>query len=437
MSTGTVPGRQWSATVPLFLGFGTLLLLVGVFGVWSVAARLSGAVIAPGIVQVESNRQVVQHAHGGVISAIHVRDGDRVEAGEVLLSLDDTFLQSELEIISGQLLELHARQAQARAERDESPEINFPAPLLELARGDAELREILDTQRRLFAARKLTLEQERAQIAEQITQLRNQIVGLEAQLAATRAQADFVRGDLEPLRQLLERGLTEAPRVNALQREQARLLGEIGRLEAGRAQLLGQIAGQQIQELRLVSNRQEEAVSTLRDIEFQAIELIERQRGARETLARMEIRAPVNGVVHSSQVFAVSSVISAAQPLMYVIPQDEPLVILARVETIHIDQVHLGQTVTLRLSAVDAHQTPELFGHVTRVSADAYENESTGWTFYQVEIAINPGELHRLGEMLLVPGMPVNAQIRTGERSPISYLTKPLRDYFANAFRER
>jgi len=432
-----VARRRWRATFPLLVGFGALAVLVGVLGVWAVTARLAGAVIAQGVVRVDQNRQVIQHPQGGVVGAILARDGDLVEAGAVLLRLDGTFVQSDLELTEGQLDELRARRAQFEAERDGLDALVFPEDLIAAAESDPTIERLLTSQSRFFEARLLTLNQQRAQLTEQIAQARNQIDGVEAQLSAVRLQEDLSRQDLETQQTLLERGLTQAARVSSLQREQARLLGEIGQLETTRAQLFGQIAALQIQDLRLVSTRQEEAVAALRDLEFREIELRERQGRARQTLARMELRAPVSGIVHGSQVFAVQSVIGAGEPIMFIIPQDRPLIILANIEAVQIDQVRLGQPVTLRFSAFDARQSPELTGHVARVSADAFVHEASGISFYQVEIGIDPEELDKLGDQRLVPGMPVEAYIRTSDRSPLSYLTKPLTDYFANAFRER
>lgn len=429
--------RRWQARGSLLLGFGALVVLVGVIGVWSISARLSGAVIASGIVRVESNRQVIQHPQGGVVGAILARDGDRVDAGQAVLRLDDTFVMSELEVTLGQLRELRARRAQFEAERDDLPEVIFPDDLVEAARTDATVRRLLTSQQRLFEARLTSSQQERAQIAEQVAQAHNQIAGVESQLDAVRLQEDLLRAELDPQRQLLERGLTQAARVNALEREQARLLGEIGQLETARAQLRGQIAALQIQDLRSGSARQEEAVTSLRDLEFREIELVERQRSAQETLARMDLRAPASGIVYGSRVFAVHSVIGAGEPVMYVVPQDEPLIIVANVMPTDIDQVSIGQPVTLRLSAFNAQQTPELNGEVLRISADALVVESTGQTFFQVEVRLPPEEMERLGpDVRLVPGMPVDTFIRTSYRTPLSYLTKPLTDYFTNAFRE-
>lgn len=428
--------QRWPAYRPIALGLVTLILLVGVLGVWSVYTRIAGAVIAQGMVQVESNRQVIQHPQGGVVGEIFVRDGDFVEAGDVVLRLDETFTRSELVILDGQLDELRSRQARFRAERDGSEGIIFPTDLEDRARHDPSIAQILEGQRTLFETRATAFVQERAQINEQIAQTRNQIIGTQAQLSALREQDVFVVRDLHAQRSLLTQGYTVTERVNVLEREHARLLGETGQLGATVSQLRGQIAGLEIQNLRLLSARQEEAEATLRDLELREIELSERQITARETLARMVIRAPVSGIIYGSQIFALQSVISPAQPLMYVIPQDRPLIIVARIESIHIDQVHVGQDVALRFSAFDQRQTPELFGTVARVSADIFTNEATGLSFYQAELLPNEGELSKLGQQQLLPGMPVEAYIRTGERTPLSYLTKPLLDYFNNAFRE-
>lgn len=428
--------QRWPAYRPVALGLVTLMLLVGVLGVWSVSTRIAGAVIAQGMVQLESNRQVIQHPQGGVVGEIFVRDGDSVDAGDVLLRLDETFTRSELVILDGQLDELRSRQARFRAERDGSEGIIFPSDLEDRALHDPSIAQILEGQRTLFETRATALVQERAQINEQIAQTRNQIIGIRAQLSALREQDVFVSRDLRAQRELLTQGYTVTERVNVLEREHARLLGETGQLDATVSQLRGQIAGLEIQNLRLLSARQEEAEATLRDLELREIELSERQITARETLARMVIRAPVSGIIYGSQIFAQQSVISPAQPLMYVIPQDRPLIIVARVESIHIDQVHVGQDVALRFSAFDQRQTPELFGTVVRVSADIFTNEATGLSFYQAELLPNEGELSKLGQQQLLPGMPVEAYIRTGERTPLSYLTKPLLDYFNNAFRE-
>lgn len=421
---------------PLFVGYLSLAVLLGVIGVWSVQARIAGAVIASGMIQVENNRQIIQHPQGGVVGQLLVRDGDRVQAGDVVLRLDDTLLRSELAIITAQLNEIRARKGRLSAERDDASEIEFDAETLKLAAEDPEVASLIEGQTRLFKTRLIALEQETEQLENQIAQTRDQIAGAEAQLLASQGQTELIVSELKDAQTLLEKGLAQASRVSALRREEARLNGAIGQYTAGVAQLKGDIARLNIQKLRLRTLRREEAISTLRDLQFQENELIERQLSARDTLSKMEVRSPVSGVIYGNTVFALQSVISPAAPIMYVIPQDQALIVSARVEAIHIDQVHEGQEATLRFVAFDQRTTPEVFGRVVRLSADVFTDEVTGISFYQADLLPNEGEIGKLEGQQLVPGMPVEAFIKTQERSPLSYLMKPLMDYFNKAFRE-
>lgn len=313
--------KAWRAWIPLSIGFGALVVLVGVLGVWSVTARIAGAVIASGMIQVESNRQVVQHPQGGVVGEILAKDGDTIMAGDVVMRLDDSLLQSELAIVQGQLFEIKARQARLVAERDGLDKIELPEDLVEAQADSPEIAKMIKGQRSLFFARAETLTREADQISEQIAQANNQIEGTEAQLAAFQTQQELILSELEDAQSLLEKGLAQASRVSSLQREQARLLGEIGSLKATLAQVRGQIAALEIQVLKLTTTRREEANTTLSDLQYREIELAERRLSLRETLSRMEIRSPVSGVVYDSQIFALQAVLSPAAPIMYVIPQ--------------------------------------------------------------------------------------------------------------------
>jgi HlyD family secretion protein len=413
-----------------------LAVLVGVIGVWGVQARIAGAVIASGLIQVENNRQVLQHPQGGVVGAILARDGDLVEAGDVVLRLDDTLLRSELAIVTNQLNENRARKGRLTAERDETAEVIFSEMLLEAAQADAEVAALIEGQARLFQARRTSLAQEETQIDKQITQTHDQIDGVQAQLAATEDQSVLMVSERSDAQSLLDRGLTQASRVNALRREEARLLGEIGQFNASVAQLEGAIAGLEIQKLRQRSVRREEAITQLRDLSVQEIELAAREISTRDRLSKMEVRTPVSGVIYGSRVFAVQSVVTPADPMMYVVPQDQPLIVSARIEAIHIDQVYEGQEAALRFVAFDQRTTPEILGIVSRLSADAFTDEVTGISFYQAELLPRPEELAKLEGQTLLPGMPVEAFIKTAERSPLSYLINPLMGYFYRAFRE-
>lgn len=418
---------------PLAVGFAALALLIGVVGLWSVGTRIAGAVIAPGTIVVENNRQVVQHPEGGIVGEIRARDGDRVAAGAVLIRLDDTALAGELATVEVQILELRARRARLEAEREGADRVRFP-PDLEAATGAAA--EQVEGQRGLFAARRETLAREQAQIGERIRQSRNQIAGGAAQVAALETQLALVRADLADQETLLAKGLVQAQKVSALKREAARLTGEIGRLTADASQLKDQIAALEIEGLRLESARREAAIAELRDIQVRELELAETRAGLVQRRAALEVRAPVAGVVFGATVFAEKAVVRAAEPLMYIVPQSQPLLVSARVEAVDIDQIHVGQEAALRFTAFNQRLTPEVAGTVVGVSADVIRDEVSGLSFYRVDVAPVADGQAVLETLALVPGMPVETYLKTGERTPLSYLTKPLTDYFGRAMRE-
>lgn len=426
----------YSARMPLTIGFLALALLVGGIGAWSTRTQIAGAVIASGMIVVESNRQVVQHEEGGTVGALLARDGDHVAAGDVLLRLDDKLLQSELAVIDTQLVELRARRARLEAERDELGEVTFPEDLMRAAETRGDTAEQVAGQRALFAARLSRLDKEIGQIDERIAQTGNQIEGVEAQLEALSIQRDLIADELEDQESLLEKGLVQVQRVSALRREAARIAGEIGKLTADAAQFRGQIAGFEIEKLRLATTRQEEAITTLRDLQYRELELAEKRVGLSERIGRLELRAPVGGIVYGSTVFTVNSVVRAAEPLLYIVPQDQPLIVSARVDAIHIDQIHIGQEAALRFTSFNQRLTPEISGVVTDVSADVFEDEVTGMNYYRVELTPREEDLAKLDAQELLPGMPVETYLRTADRTPLSYLMKPLTDYFGRSMRE-
>lgn len=423
-------------TGPVALGFGSLALLVLVFGSWAIMTQIAGAVIAGGKVEVSSRQQVVQHPDGGVVEKIHVAEGDKVAAGDLLLTLDGTFLRSELSIVEGQFFELLARSGRLEAERDESTEIVFPEELTARASTDPTTQTLIQGQRRLFEARAATLRQNRAQLTERKAQITSQIGGIGAQLEALDEQLDLIRRELADQNSLLERGLTQASRVLALQREAAQLQGQIGSLRASRAEAEGKITETDIEILRLGSTRQEEAVTELRDLGYRELELAERRRSLSEQINRLELRAPVSGIVHGLQVTTPRAVVRAAEPVAHLVPQDLPFVITALIRPTDINHIHPGREAALRFPAFNSRTTPELIGHIQRVSADTFEDEQSGTSYYRAEITLDEGQAELLGGDGLLPGMPVEAMISTSARTPMSYLVKPLADYFMKAFRE-
>jgi len=427
---------KWSANGPVWAGMLGVAALVGVLGIWGHFAKISGAVIVSGMIQVESSRQIVQHPQGGVVAAIEIHEGDVVEAGSILLSFDDKIVQSERTIVATQLQEIKARKARLIAERNEATEIYFDKDLKAKSLTDASVAEFLDGQTRLFLARRESMEKQVAQLDQRKKQIRIQIQGGNAQLTALTKQLGFIDEELVSQRDLLAKGLAQASRVLSLQREEARLQGSVGELEASMARGEGQIIETDLQVLQLQSQRREEAISTLRDLGFSEIELAERLITLNVTVERMSIRAPMSGVVHGLTVHTIRSVVRPAEPILYIVPSDSPLVISSRIEAIHVDQVSVGQDVAMRFSTFDQRTTPEIFGKVTKVSADVFQDQATGVSYYSAEILPNEGEIDRMGDVEILPGMPVEAYIKTTDRSPLSYLIKPFADYFNRAFRE-
>lgn len=422
---------------PLIIGLVTLAIFLGGFGGWAVFTRLAGAIIAPGRIEVEQNRQVIQHPDGGVVAELQVKEGDRVLADQVLIRLDDSQLRSQLAIIEGQLFELMARRGRLDAERDGLATPVYDAELVAVAAVNPDVKSLMDGQTRLMAARAGTLAQQVDQLGKRKGQISAQIDGIAAQQTALTEQLALIEKELTDQQSLLDRGLAQAARVLALQREQSRLAGQVGELTAQKAQAEGRITEIDIEILRLDSGRREEAISALRDIQYRELELAEQRRALLEQLSRLDIRSPVSGIVYGMTVFATRAVIRPAEPVLFIVPQDRPLVIMSNVETINVDQVFPGQPVVLRFSALDQRTTPELNGSVTQLSADAFTDERTGVSYYKAEIALAPGELARLpAGVTLIPGMPVEAFIRTADRTPLEYLLKPLTDYLAKAFRE-
>ena len=432
----TAPETNWSARRPLFWGFLTLAALVGGLGAWSVLTTLAGAIIAPGQIEVSQNRQVVQHPDGGVIEEILVREGAEVAAGDVLMRLDGSALQSELAIVENQLLELAARRARLEAQSAAAAATRFPEKLLSAAALRPEVAEMLAGQESLFANQSEMMAQAEDQRKTRIRQIESQIEGFAAQQDAIRTQADLVEAELATQRDLLAKGLTQAARVSGLERELAQLKGRLGELTSARAEAAGRITEIEIEITALLTQQREKAQAELRDVVAAQSEREEQERALVERISRLEVRSPASGLVLGLQVTTPQAVIRPADALMFIVPQDRPLLVAARVPVNHVDEVHSGQAVRLVFSSLPSRSTPEVIGKVTLVSADALTDDRTGASYFRTEVAIDAAALKTLGDAEVVPGMPVDVFIRTGDRTPMSYLLKPFTDYFRGAFRE-
>ncbi|MGF1445628.1 MAG: HlyD family type I secretion periplasmic adaptor subunit [Pikeienuella sp.] len=429
-------GDKWSAGGFIRFGLVTVAILLGGLGTWSATAKLAGAVVANASLRVTGQQQVVQHPDGGVVGEILVEEGDRVEGGQVLVRLDGTSMRAELAALEGQLFELMARRGRLMAEQAERDEIVFDMELLEAAANDPEVEILVEGQLALFEARKLTIQREIEVMQERQSQTGEQIIGTEAELKALRDQIALIEDELVDLTSLASRGLTTNERVVSRKREKARLEGQYGQMLAQNAQLKGQISELEIEQVRMLDERREEAITELREIGFRELELKQNRIQLREQLDRLDIRAPRGGIVYDKRVFAIKSVIRPADPIMFIVPTDTGMVIEARVEPIDIDAVYLGQEAALRFSAFNTRTTPELTGHVVKISADAFTDEQTGAQFYKVDVDLDPGEEAKLEGLELVAGMPVETHIQTGERTPLNYIMKPMLDYINRAARE-
>lgn len=427
---------RWSAKGPLVIAVVAIGVLVGGLGTWAVKTEIAGAVIATGTLQVENESQVVQHPDGGVVQDILVRNGDRVAAGDTLFRLDDVFLRTELTVIEGQLSEIFVRKARLQAERDNAPEVVYGnAPVFQMVAMDT-IDDLKAGQLALFHARIDSSERRKDQLLRQQRQVEDQIESFNAEIKAVERQSALIASETEAVQTLVDRGLAQLPRLLGLQRSAAELEGRAGSLHGRIAESRTRISTLEIDALQLDDQRREEAITQLRDLEVNERELTERRIALLERLGRLTIAAPVGGVVFGSRVFAERAVIRAADPLLYLVPEDQPLHVSARIEPIHVDQVYPGQDVALVFSAFSRRTTPEGTGRVAVVSADAATDEVTGVSYYEATVAIDGAFLEALDGLDLIPGMPVETFIKTDMRTPMSYMLQPLLVYFQRAFRE-
>ncbi len=426
----------WSARQPIWTGIATVALLIAFFGGWGMMTTISGAIVAPGLVQVEQNRQVVQHPDGGVVAEIAVQEAQTVTSGDLLIRLDGAQIKAELTIVEGQLFDAMARKARLQAERDDLTDLIFPAELTDLAVTRPDVAEQIEGQKRLFVARLETQNAQIDQLGQRLDQIASQSEGIAAQMAAINDQIALLTPEIADQQTLLDKGLTQSARIMDLKREVARLDGNRGEMQSNLAQAEGKATETKLQILQIKSARREEANAQLRDMGDKTLELAERRRALTEQVNRLEIRAPVAGIVLGLAVTTPQSVIRPADPILYIIPQDRPLIIIAQIPPIHVDEVRVGQVVRVSFAAFSARTTPELIGTLTTISADAMTDQASRQSFYRAEITLDAGEMAKLQGNKLVPGMPVQAFISTGDRTPMAYLLKPFTDYFHMAMRE-
>jgi membrane fusion protein, type I secretion system len=439
MSTSARSARS-SIRRHLGLGLGVAVILAAGVGGWAGTAEIAGAVIAPGSLVVDSNVKKVQHPTGGVVGELLVRDGDQVKSGDPVVRLDETVTRANLAIVLKSLDEFAAREARFEAERDDEERLIFPEDLSARSSDPAVLRVLVGEQR-FFELRRQARAGQKAQLNERIGQIQEQIRGLEEQIAGKAREIELINQELEGVRELWRKNLVPIARVMALDRDAARLQGERGALVASIAQARGKITETRLQTLQIDQDLRSEVSKELADIRAKTSELIEKRVTAEDQLKRIDIRAPRDGRVHQLAVHTVGGVINAGEPIMLIVPDSDVLTVEARIEPHNIDQIRVGQKAVLRFSTFNQRTTPEINGEVARVAADITQDQAKdqakGASFYTVRIMLPDSEIARLKGLKLVPGMPVEAFIQTGDRTAISYLVKPISDQLMKAWRER
>ena len=434
--TAPAGGARASIRRHLMAGLLIVLLLGGGVGGWAATVEISGALIAQGSVVVDQNVQKVQHPTGGIVGELLVRDGDHVKAGDVLVRLDETVMRANLAIVTKGLDQLLARKARLDAERDGNDTIAFPASLLSRT-ADPDVKSAIDSENKLFALRRTERLGQKAQLQQRKEQLSEEIGGIEAQQAAKSKEIELIDRELAGVQDLYKRNLVQLTRLTQLEREVARLGGERAQLVASAAQAKGKIAEISLQIIQIDQSLSSEVAKEMRDIDSKIGEFVERKVTAEDQLRRTDIRAPQTGIVFQSAVHTVGGVITAGDPIMLIVPDADKLQVEAKVNPQDIDQLQIGQTAMLRFSAFNSRTTPEIEGKVTRVSADTSTDQRTGASYYTIRIGLPAQTLSKLGDVRVLPGMPVEAFVQTGERTVISYLMKPLKDQFMRAFREK
>jgi HlyD family secretion protein len=422
-------------------------VLVFGLGGWASLTPLAGAVVAPATLVVDSSVKKVQHPTGGIVGEIRVRDGDRVHAGDVLMRLDETVTRANLQITTKQLDQYATREARLLAERDGVDHLLIPA---EVAARLAEpgIAAMVADEQRLFESRRIQREGQRGQLLERIAQLGDEVGGIQAQLAAKEKETAFIRDELKGVRDLYRKNLVPLGRVNALERDAARIEGEQGQLQASVAQSRGKIAETRLQILQIDQDLKTEVSKDLREQQAKQAELVERRVTGEDQLRRIEIRSPQDGYVHELAVHTVGGVVTPGEPIMMIVPAGDSLVLEARVQPQDISHVSLGQPAVVRLNAFNMRTTPEVPGQVSFVSPDlardlavqsgqAQGQSSHEAPAYLARIRLDPEALHRLAGLKLVPGMPAEVHLQTGERTALSYLLKPLTEQLGRAFREQ
>ena len=419
---------------PIRLAMLSLVLLVGVFGLWAGLTLIGGAVVAQGQIMVKAQPQQIQSLEGGTVQAILVQNGDRVHAGQIMVQFEPTLARANLDITLTKLADALTLQARLQAEAQGLAKPDFTPPALPFAAPD--LTAQAEGQAHVFDARAAVLQGQRDRLTETLAQYDAQVRALTAQIAAKEDQITLTRTEIANQDSLLSQGLTRQSALSDLRRSQADLLGGLAALQADQSKLANARRDSTLETLQGERSFQEKVVTDLAEANTKVQELVLEIVTRNDQLAHMDLRAPMDGVVHEMKVATQGGVVAPGSTLLEVIPLAAGFSFEVQVDPRGIDQVHQDQMADLVLSSFDPRTTPRLKARVVSVSADAVIDPRTGRSFYRVDLAVPPDELARLKGQTLMPGMPVTAYLATSSRSVLAYLLHPLTAQMDLAFRE-
>ena len=433
-STENEPPPDWKR--PALAGYIVIVLAFGVLGTWSAFARLDSAVVAPGLVTLESSKKVIQHFEGGIIAKILVHEGEHVDQGQILFMLDNTSAQANANAVRNQLYAFLAQEARLVAERDNAQQVSYPAELLDNI-SQPVIQNAVSDENKQFAERRASITGQVAILESRIKQFETQIKGITDQKTATEQQLGFINSELTDLRELLARNLVQKTRVLALERERARLEGVIGQAVADIAKTHNDIGEANLQIEQLHKKFSEDVSAQILQVREKIAEFGQKAIVSQDVLHRIQVRAPRAGTIQNLHVATVGGVIRPGEPLAELVPDKDNLVINAEVPPTDVDAIGAGMQAEVRFSAFHGYTLPLILGRVDTVSRDQIVNEMSKQSYFLARIVVDEKDIPTMIKDGIKAGMPVEVIVPTGERTVMNYLIRPLRNRASTAFREK
>lgn len=432
--------EQFDASSPnlrglMIAGFGTVFLFFGIFGTWSAIAPLSSAALAPGVVKVDTNRKTVQHLEGGIVKEIRVRDGDQVEAGQVLVKLEETQARASIDLLRGRRIASLAMQSRLISQRDGKDTLVYPQELLDV-QDQPNVAEVLSGQQSIFRTQRKSLAEQTAILQQRISQLTEERRGLEGQIRSKKEQFGLVEEEIDGLEKLVAKGFARKPRLLALKRRRSEIDEELNQHRSGIAQTQQEILAAELKIEELRTRFMDETLKQLREVQQEVFDLNERVGATRDILERTTIVAPQDGTVVGLQVHTIGGVIAPGAAVLDIVPSQEMLVVEAQVDPKDIDSVKKGLPASVRFNAFNMRDTPPVDGYVDSISADRFSDQQSGAAYFQARVVLPEEALKALEGRELVSGMQADVMIVTGERTALDYLLAPLLRSVERSLRE-